>query len=132
MFALLTLVSYAMVHKAFRRCKLQPTPCELQFYDEYFVVYYPRRYYSKHKIRREFYMMEYTGLRDVHYNKDKKRIEFTGCIKSGYIPYDKLDRLIGDYVNYNVREGDLYLQPKFEDDGLASCLADHLKFRSGE
>ena len=44
-----------------------PSPAELRFYDDYFVLFLHRKYYSKRCIRQEYLEMKYSDITKVKY-----------------------------------------------------------------
>ena len=66
-----------------------PSPMELQFYDDYLVLYLPRRYYSNRVTRKEILTMNYNEISKCVYKANSKRIQIYGDGKSIWYNYNK-------------------------------------------
>lgn len=69
-----------------------PSPIELQFYDDYFILYLPKRYYSKRVTRKEVNKMMYSDISKCVYKANAQRIHIYG---NGSF----------EFYNYNKKEG---------------------------
>ena len=56
-----------------------PSPIELQFYDEYLIVYRPKRYLNKHETRKEFAQFYYKDITECEYAEKSKMIRIFGA-----------------------------------------------------
>lgn len=55
-----------------------PSPMELQFFDNYLVLYLPKRYYSKYVTRMEINQMKYSEITKCVYKSKSQRIHLYG------------------------------------------------------
>lgn len=62
---------------------------ELQFYDDYLVLYRPSRYYSKKVTRKEINKMPYKEISKCTYDKELERIHIYGTVFVKWYQYDK-------------------------------------------
>lgn len=67
----------------------EPCYTELWFYDDYFVQYVPRHYYSKKNIRREYYKMFYKDIKECIYRTNTGKFDFFGLIEGTFYKFDK-------------------------------------------
>ena len=66
-----------------------PSPMELQFYDDYLILYRPKRYYSKKVIRMEINKMPYSKITRCVFRVQSQRIHIYGDVASTWYNYDK-------------------------------------------
>lgn len=64
-----------------------PSPMELQFYDDYLVLYLPKRYYSKRLTRMEINQMKYSDITKCAYKTKSQRIHLYGNGTSTWYNY---------------------------------------------
>lgn len=64
-----------------------PSPMELQFYDDYLVLYLPKRYYSKRITRMEINQMKYSEITRCVYKTNSQRIHLYGSGTSTWYNY---------------------------------------------
>lgn len=55
-----------------------PSPMELQFFDDYLVLYLPKRYYGKHLTRMQIDKMKYSDITKCVYKTQSQRIHIYG------------------------------------------------------
>ncbi len=55
-------------------------PIELQFFEEYLIVYRPSYYYTKKVTRREYNTMKYSEISRILFRKDSQRINIYGDV----------------------------------------------------
>ena len=84
---------------------------ELQFYDEYLMIYRPKRYYSEKVTRREYNKMYYSEITRSTYEKKNKMLYFFGTVdgkrynyaKDGSLPekptFDKIAKGTMQYIS---------------------------------
>lgn len=70
-----------------------PSPMELQFFDEYLVLYLPKRYYSKRVTRMEINQMRYDEITKCVYKAKSKRIHLYGSGCSTWYNYNRRGEL---------------------------------------
>ena len=73
-----------------------PSPMELQFFDDYLVLYLPKRYYSNRVTRKEINTMKYADITKCVYKSKSNRIHLYGN---------------GTSVWYNYKNGTLPEKP---------------------
>ena len=66
-----------------------PSPMELQFYDEYLVLYLPKRYYSKRVTRKQINTMKYADISKCAFKAKSNRIHIYGNGTSVWYNYKK-------------------------------------------
>ncbi len=66
-----------------------PSPIELRFYDDYLVVYRPKRYYGKKLTRREYNNFAYKDIDRCVYKSKLQRIHIYGLIQVEWYNYRK-------------------------------------------
>ena len=66
-----------------------PSPMELQFFDDYLVLYLPKRYYSNKVTRKQINMMKYSEISKCVFKIQSKRIQIYGNRKSEWYNYKK-------------------------------------------
>lgn len=66
-----------------------PSPFEIWFFDEYFVVYRLKRYYSKKVSRKEFNKFFYNDIEKCTYNNVTKRFDIIGKVDAYWYDYNK-------------------------------------------
>ncbi len=66
-----------------------PSPMELQFYDDYFIFYKPKRYYSKRVTRMSYITMKYSEVTKCAYLTRAQRFQIYGSGKSVWYNYRK-------------------------------------------
>ena len=76
------------------------SPVELRFYDEYMVLYRPKRYYTKKVTRREVNTMKYSDITKCLYKKDVHRIHFYSTVDAKWYNFD-YDGTVGDVPDYD-------------------------------
>ncbi len=64
-----------------------PSPMELQFFDDYFILYLPKRYYSKRVTRMEINMIKYSNISKCVYKTQSQRIHIYGNGTSTWYNY---------------------------------------------
>lgn len=70
-----------------------PSPMELQFFDDYLVLYLPKRYYSKNVTRMEINQMKYSEITKCVFKTKSQRIHLYGKGTSTWYNY-KVDGTI--------------------------------------
>lgn len=75
--------------------EMAQTPCELQFFGDYFIQFCPRRYYNRRKIRQEYYKFYYQDVTRCVYRAGKKQFCFMGKADVVFYSYDKDGNLSG-------------------------------------
>ncbi len=68
----------------FRKTEWFPSFMELRFFDDYLVIYQPKRWYNKREIRRQTGRMYYRDITLCKYLMDSKRIQIYGKGTSGW------------------------------------------------
>lgn len=76
------------------------SPIELQFFDDYLVLYYPKRYFGRNKLRMRYEKMQYSDITKCAYLSESKRIHFYGRASVTWYQYDK-DGNLPDKPNYD-------------------------------
>lgn len=62
---------------------------ELRFYDDYFIVYRPKRYYDKRVTRREYNKMYYKDITKCYYKTQMQILYFIGDVDTEWYNYTK-------------------------------------------
>lgn len=71
------------------KTEYMPSPMELQFYDDYLVLYLPKRYYSSRVTRKEINTMKYADISKCVYETKSKRVYIYGDGQSVLYNYKK-------------------------------------------
>ena len=88
-----------------------PSPMELQFFDDYLIIYRPKRYYSEKVTRMEVNKIMYSSITRCLYKKRARRIHIYGDVIAKWYDYDKngkisqtptYDRVVKDTFAYFV------------------------------
>ena len=66
-----------------------PSDCELWFYDDQIIQYRPKRYYSRRKIRKEYYIFLYKDIKKCCYRTQTGKINIYGVLEGIFYDYDK-------------------------------------------
>ena len=77
-----------------------PSPIELQFYDDYLILYRPKRYYSKKVSRMEINKMMYADIKRCVYKSRSQRIQIYGNVSATWYNYDA-NGMISQTPSYN-------------------------------
>lgn len=86
-----------------------PSPMEIQFFDEYLIIYKPKRYYSEKVTRLEIDKMPYNRITRCLYKKRSKRVHIYGDVDAKWWDYAKngnlpksptYDRIVKDTFQY--------------------------------
>lgn len=94
----------------------EPSKMELQLFDDYFILYRPKRYYSKHMVRREFNKVYYSRINSFEYRSEKNMVVIKADIETVWYKYDSNGNLSeSPYQNKIVENGLLYFNTKFVD-----------------
>lgn len=70
-----------------------PSPIELQFYDDYIILYRPKRYYSRRVTRMEINKMHYSEITRCIFRVQSQRIHIYGNLAATWYDYDKNGRI---------------------------------------
>ncbi len=65
-----------------------PSPIELQFFDDYLILYRPKRYYNKKTTRMEYNKMLYSTITKCVYKSQSKRVHIYGDLIAKWYNYD--------------------------------------------
>jgi len=79
------LISYIIAIVKMGGWKENPSPCELQFYDEYLIFCRPKTYYTKNRINTQFYKLKYSDISTCRHRTVAKQIKIKG--KSEFTMY---------------------------------------------
>lgn len=74
---------------SFRKKEYIPSSISLQFYEDYLIIYQPRRWYSNQEIRKQFGKMYYKDITKCKYLMKSKRIQIYGKGVSRWKTYNK-------------------------------------------
>ena len=66
-----------------------PSEMELQFYDDYLVVFRDKHYYSNSVIRREYDKFAYSDIKRIQFRTVTKRINIFGIVEGIWYNYQK-------------------------------------------
>jgi hypothetical protein len=69
--------------------KRVPSPIELQFFDEYLIIYIPKRYYNRKVTRMEFNKFYYKDIQECEFRSKSQRINFFGIKNVEWYNYKK-------------------------------------------
>jgi hypothetical protein len=69
--------------------KRVPSPFEIQFYNDYLIVYREKRYYNKKVIRKEYNKFFYKDIYKIEYRTGTKQILIKGIIEGIWYNYKK-------------------------------------------
>lgn len=94
-----------------------PSPMELQFFDDYLVLYLPKRYYSKRITRMEINQMKYSEITKCVYDIKSQRMLLYGNGNSTWYNY-KTDGTIPNTPTKvrNYTEGMIYFNTRLATD----------------
>ena len=77
-----------------------PSPMELQFYDDYLILYRPKRYYSRKVTRMEVNKMMYTDIKRCVYKRHSQRLHIYGNVTATWYNYDS-NGVVSQVPTYN-------------------------------
>ncbi|MFS0675158.1 hypothetical protein [Ornithinibacillus sp. 179-J 7C1 HS] len=80
--------------------KRVPSPFEIQFYDDYLIVYREKKYYNKNLIRKEYDKFFYKDITKCQYRAQTKQINIYGVIEGIRYKYRK-DGTLPEKPNYH-------------------------------
>lgn len=86
-------VLYLLSHSGHRWV---PSECELWFYEDRLVHYRPKRYYSRKKARREYYVFQYQDIKSCIYRSVVQKVDIFGVLEGIYYDYDEHGHLSGE------------------------------------
>ncbi len=69
--------------------KIVPSPFEIQFYDDYLIVYREKHYYSKELSRKEYFKFFYEDIKECKYRKNSQKINIIGMSEIKWYNYNK-------------------------------------------
>ena len=102
---------------SYQKTDWQPSPMELQFYDEYLILYLPKRYISRRITRREYSKMKYSEITRVEFEKKSQRFHIYGDGVCTWYNYKKNDLLPEKPTKVNEFEGGMiYFNVRLEKD----------------
>lgn len=84
-----------------------PSPMELRFYNDYLVVYWEKKYYSKKVIRKIYDKFYYKDIHNIQFRKNINRVNIYGIVE-------------GTWYNYN-NDGSLPQNPTYHKTVDAIC-----------
>lgn len=92
---------------SFWRPKTNPTPSEIEvwFYDDYFIVYRNKRYYSRKVTHREFNKFYYNDVSGMDYDCLTHRFNIHGKIDATFFKYDKGGNVPNTPYYHKVTDG---------------------------
>lgn len=85
-----------------------PSPIELQFYNDYLIMYRPKHYYNRRVTRMEVDKMMYSGITRCVYKAKSQRIHIYGDVEAKWYNYNK-NGVVSQTPTYDrVVRGTLY------------------------
>lgn len=69
--------------------KMVASPFEIQFYDDYLIVYRKKLYYSKKLSRKEYFKFFYKDVKECKYRKNSQKINIIGMSEIKWYDYNK-------------------------------------------
>ena len=93
------------------------SPMELQFYDDYLILYRPKRYYSRKVTRMKVNKLMYTDIKRCVYKKHSKRLHIYGNVAATWYDYDS-NGVVSQVPTYNrvVEDAFCYFSTSFAKD----------------
>lgn len=100
-----------------------PSPMEIIFYDEHFLVYRPRIWRGKNCIRRESDTIRYDQVTMIKYVSSSRRFHIYGTFSGKYYKYKK-DNTLDDIPCYDkvVKDGMVFFSTRCTDEDDAHIL----------
>lgn len=98
-----------------------PSPVEIIFYDDYFVVHRPKVWRGKNRLRQESDIMNYDQVTRIKYISESRRFHIYGTYTGKYYKYTKQGGLEATpYYDKVVQDGMLFFSTRCteEDDNL--------------
>lgn len=77
-----------------------PSPIEIQFYNEYLIIFRNKRYYDKRVSRKEYNKFRYSDIDRIEFEPEFKRFALTGIIDAKWFNYRK-DGTLPDEPTYH-------------------------------
>ena len=94
----------------------EPSEMEIQLYDDYFVLYRPKRYYSKRMTRQEYYKVMYNQIESFKFDANRNMVEIVGDFDTVFYKYNSSGVLETTPIQQKfVENGLLYFHTKFID-----------------
>ena len=84
----------------FASSKMVPSPFEIQFFDDYLIIYREKKYYSKNVIRKEYDKFFYKDIAKCQFRTETKQINIYGIIEGIRYNYNK-DGSLPEKPNYH-------------------------------
>ncbi len=103
-----------------------PSPIELQFFDDYLILYRPKRYYNARVTRREINRMYYSEISKCLFKSESQRLHIYGTVHAKWFNYKK-DGSICETPTYDrdVKDTLLYISTRCSDADFVSEIEKH-------
>ena len=106
-----------------------PSEFELQFYDEYFILYREKFPYNKNFSRKEIEKMYYKDVKEFQYRQQSKRINFVGVNEGIYWEYKEDGTLSAQPSYHKTTDSILYFYTEFSDVDFIKEIEEHSPLR---
>ncbi|GFP74239.1 hypothetical protein [Clostridium fungisolvens] len=82
-----------------------PSPIQLQFYDDYIIVYREKHYYNKNHIRKEIFKFYYKDIETCKFRTATERINIIGVVEGIFYDYNKDGSLPNEPTYHRTTDG---------------------------
>lgn len=93
-----------------------PSPFELQFYDEYLIIYRESHYYSKRVVRKEYDKFYYKDIKQCQFRTRTRRINLYGVVEGIWYNYNKDGSLEAEPSYHKTTDSIRYFYTMFSQD----------------
>ncbi len=98
------------------RKKDTPVPAELRFYDNYLLIYVPKRFYDPKLITAEIQRIEYDKITECIYYQESLDLEISGDIRYLSAEYNEYGRLSSAVEEELEKEDTIWYMIRFNED----------------
>lgn len=89
---------------------------QIQLYEDYFVLYRPKRYYGKRMTRKEYNKVKYNEINSIEYRQQKNMFVIKANIDTLWYKYDKKGNVLEKPIQAKtIENGLLYFNTMFID-----------------
>ena len=93
-----------------------PSPMELRFYNDYLVVYWEKKYYSKKVIRKIYDKFYYKDIHNIQFRKNINRVNIYGIVEGPWYNYNNDDSLPQNPTYHKTVDAICYFYTKLNPD----------------
>lgn len=96
--------------------KKVPSEMEIQFYEDYLIVFKSKHYYTRRISRREYDKFKYNDIKEIQFRTATKRINIFGIVEGTWYDYQKDGSLPAEPTYHKVTDSICYFYTDFAPD----------------